>query len=239
MSRLFGGSTSEVAWSIGSVVGTGAWTFAMVVKFNAGVSWQGLLNLESSGTHRVGTERHGTGGDFATITGGGANTKQSGLSISSSDGWMLLAAARAAGNNKLARFTKYPIGGTASHADAPSPGQDNQAASNTIIFGNTENADFFAGRCAAVAVWDTALNDAQMESLVTTFTRANWLSLSPHFLADELDAFATDYAGTSTRSALTDTSDDADDPTGWASWAGAAASSLVYKPRPLAHLFAR
>lgn len=227
MSRLFDGAGDEVNWSIGSIVGTGAWTFAALVKFDAGVSWQGLLNLENSGTHRVGMERNGSSGNLAVDAANGTNTRDSGLAISSSDGWVLLAASRPAGNNQVVRFTKYPIGGTASHANSTSPNMDNAAASDTIMFGNTQGADDFDGRTAVVAYWDTNLSDAQMESLVTTLTRANWLSLSPAFLVDELDAFQTDYAGTSTRTSITGTTDDADDPTGWASWAGAAGSTYT------------
>jgi hypothetical protein len=220
MSRRFDGTNDQVRWSLGNVAGTGGWTFAAVLKFDTGVTWQGLVNLEDGATHRSGMERHGTGGDFATITGGGANTQQSGLSISSSDGWMLLAAARASGNNTV-RFTKYPIGGSPSHATSGG-NQDNQSPVADIVFGNVLGSDDFDGWLACVAIWDTNLNDADMESLASDLTRPNWLSKSPDMLVDELDAFATDYAGTSTRTTLDGTTDDADDPTGWAQWEGVA-----------------
>lgn len=220
MSRLFDGVNDEVTWSLGSVVGTGAWTFAVIVKFDAAVAWQGLVNLEQTpATHRVGIERYNTGGDLAAMTGGGANTQPSGLLISSTDGWMVLSAARAAGNVTV-RFTKHPIAGASPTQSTSGATQDNPLAANEILFGNTAGADWFKGRLAAVAIWDTNLSDAQMLSLGSSLSRANWLSLTPKFLVDEMDAFATDYAGTSTRTGLVDTTDDADDPAGWANWAG-------------------
>lgn len=229
MSYAFGGTSSEVLWTIGGIDGTGGWTFAVLVKFDAGVSWQGMLNLENSGTHRVGIERMGSTGNLASVTNNGANTQDSGIAISSADGWQLLAAARPAGANQVVRFTKYPIGGSPSHANGPTD-QDNSAASNNIMFGNTQNADFFDGRLAACAYWDTNLSDGQMEGLVTTMTRAGWLATgTPKFLADANNAFQTDYAGTSTRSSISDGTDDpADNPAGWASWAPAAGGGLAW-----------
>lgn len=230
MSRLFNGTSSEATWSLGSVVGTGAWTFAVIVKFDAAVVWQGLLNLETTpATHRVGIERHGTNNDFASITGGGVNTQNSTLLISSTDGWMVLAAAKAAGNVTV-RFTKYPIAGAAPSQATSGGTQDNVVAANEILFGNTAGADWFDGWVAAVAVWDTNLNDAQMLSLGSSMSRANWLSLTPKFLADEQDAFVRDHAGTSTQTALSNTTASTDNPAGWASWGGGILTSPLGDP---------
>jgi hypothetical protein len=152
------------------------------------------------------------------MTANGANDRNSTLPVNSTIGWALMAASRPAGANQTVSFTVYPIGGSPSHADA-SGTQSDAVAGDEIVLGSIQNGDFLDGWVAVVAIWDTNLSTAQRESLVTSMTRANWLSLSPDFLTDELDAFATDYAGTSTQSSLTGTTDDADDPTGWASWA--------------------
>jgi hypothetical protein len=118
-------------------------------------------------------------------------------------------------------FTVYPIGGSPTNA-AGSAAVANIDPNDSIVFGNMDGADFFNGFVAALALWDVALSQADRESLASTMTRANWLSLTPKFLVDELDVFQTDYAGTSTRSAISGTTDSADDPTGWENWAAAA-----------------
>lgn len=230
MSRYFDGIDDQVTWPIGGLSSLSAWTLVALLKFDAGVSWQGLLGCEtaSSGSE-VAMGRHGTSGNFAAYAGGGANTVQA-MAISSADGWVLLAVGRIAGANKVPRFTKYPIGGSPTHANATSGNMDNPAslAGGKIVFGQVDSADYFKGRLAAVAIFPSNLSDANRESLVTTMTRANWLSLSPSFLADELDAFNTDYAGTSDGATVTGTADDADDPTGWASWAGGGGGTEIF-----------
>jgi hypothetical protein len=137
---------------------------------------------------------------------------------------MLIAISKADGT-ATPRAHKYPIGGSPTHTNGGGTLGDLSAA-ESIVFGEIDGADYFDGWLACCAIWDSVLSDSNIESLVTTFTRANWLSLSPQFLVDELDAFQTDYAGTSTRTSITGTTDDADDPTGWASWAGAAAAPI-------------
>lgn len=228
MSRRFSGTNDAVAWSIGGASCTGAWTFAVILKLDTGVTWQGMLGTSITATgSEIGIERHGTGGDFASITGGGAGTMQSGLAISSADGWMLLAASRPSGSNQIVRYTKYPIGGSPSHSNSNATGHDNSAAQDGIYFGHTDGVDDFDGWLACAGIWTTNLNDAQMESLASTMTRANWQSTSPAFLVDELDAFSSDYAGTSTRTTLTGTTDDADDPTGWETWGGPLTGAII------------
>lgn len=221
MSRLFDGINNQVQWAVGGSDLTGAWTFAMLIKSDAGVTWQGLLgNEHATNGSEVATGRH-SAGTFSAFAGGGSNIQQ-GPAYSSADGWVLLVARRPAGSLQTIRFTKYPIGGSPAHSNSAS-GMDNPVtqAGGKIVFGQIDGADFFKGRCAVLAEWASQLSDVNVESLVTTLTRANWLSLSPTALWDELDAFATDWAGTSSRTSLVGTTDDADDPTGWASWAPA------------------
>lgn len=223
MSRLFNGTTDKASWPIGGVTGLTAWTFAMIFKSDAGVSWQSYLGCNvAGGASELAQQRHSSG-NFSACAGGGANIQQ-GPAFSSTDGWCLLVMGRSAGTGQTIRFTKYPIGGSPAHSNSAGV-MDNPVslAGGTIRFGEIDGADFAKGRLATVAIWGSNLSDANRESLVTTMTRANWLSLSPLFLADELDAFNTDYAGTSDGVTLTGTTDDADDPTGWASWAAAGA----------------
>jgi hypothetical protein len=191
-----------------------------VIKLDAGVSWQGYLSVDnSSNSSVIATGRHGPSGQIASYTGGGANT-QTAVAHSSADGWMLVANRRAAGTGSIPVLSKYPIGGSPTHT-AGGAGQNNQTsqAGGRVVFGQINGSDFFKGRLAVAAIWTTDLSDANLESLVTSFTRANWLSLSPAGLWDELDAFSTDHTGNgASQTSLVGTTDDADDPSGWGSW---------------------
>jgi len=221
MSRLFNGTSDQVQWSIGGCDLQTGWTMVAVIKLDAGVVWQAYLSNDNAlNSSLVAMGRQGSSGNLASYTGGGANT-QAAIPHSSADGWMLVATRRAAGNGQIPRLSKYPIGGSPTHTDAGGV-QDNNASQSRVVFGQINNSDFFKGRLAVAAEWNTPLTDSQINSLVTTFTRANWLSLSPAGLWDELDAFATDHTGNgAARTSLVGTADDADDPAGWTGWAAA------------------
>lgn len=222
MSRRFDGTDDQVQWSIGGCNLTGAFTFACVAKFDTGVAWQGMLGNETAATgSEMAIGRHGGTGNLAVFAGGGVNT-QNAVAVSSSDGWCLYAVTKAAGT-VLPRMHKHPIGGAATRANAGGNVADGATqAGGKIVFGQIDGSDPFDGWLAVAAEFATALSDANVTSLATTLTRANWLSKGAVGLWDELDAFATDHTGGgASRTSLVGTTDDADDPTGWASWAPA------------------
>lgn len=225
MSRLFDGVDDVVIWGLGSCNLTGAYTLAAVVKLDAGVSWQSYLSNEDASTSRVAFGRHSSG-ELTAVGGGGAQYFINALSHSNADGWMLIAITKAAGTT-APKMHKYPIGGSPTHQTAlASGGNGVTQAGGNVRFGEIDGSDFFKGRLAVAAEFTTALSDADIESLVTTFTRANWLALGAVGLWDEIDAFTTDHTGNgASRTSLVGTTDDADDPTGWAGWAGAAAEA--------------
>lgn len=224
MSYAFDGVDDVLNFTLAADL-TGAWTFAHILKLDAGVTWQSFFSQDSSANASIlATGRHGTNGTFATFVNGGANIKED-SAIASTDGWMCLAASRPAGSTQVVRYMKYPIGGSPTFSNSASPHHDNSAtqAGGKTVFGEIDGADFFKGKFAVGSIWTTNLSDANMQSLVDTMTLANWLSLSPAALWDERDQFATDQTGNGkNRTLLTGTTLDADNPTGWASWAGAA-----------------
>jgi hypothetical protein len=223
MSVLFNGTTTRVLWSKGSVVGTGAITFAMVVKFTgAGADWGGMLMLETNTpAQTLGVTRSGGVGQAIMSAINEGTVSGSGISFGSGQGWCLVVWSKPAGTN-FASCTIYPLSGSPTSATAADTAMPNSAAWNNISFGSFLNsADFFPGNVAVLGIFDTNLNQADRESLASTFTRSNWLSKgSPVFLVDALDDFQTDYAGTSTRTSITGNSSSGDDPPGWATWAG-------------------
>jgi hypothetical protein len=219
MSRFFdGGGTDECLWTLGNVVGTGAFTIAVVAKLASTSSqWASMINLLDAGDlSKLEFTRRGTSDNLCVTRQSEATLVDStGPDWVTADDWSLVAVSKAAGTN-TPTFTHYPLGGSPTHS-AGSGTLANAAASIQILFGNIEGADDFAGWVAAIGIWNSALSDANRASLGSTLTLANWQSLSPAFLVDERDAFATDYAGTSTL-AIDTSADDADDPPGWASW---------------------
>jgi hypothetical protein len=236
MSRLFDGVDDTVRWSIGSCNITGDWTMAYIIKLDSGVSWQSYLGTNTSaGASAAATGRH-SDGRLDAMHGGGAQFFSAAVTHSNSDGWMIGIVSKVAGNNQPIA-SKFPIGGAWTHTTMSSlsgtPANPASQAGGTVRWGEIDGADFFKGRLAACAIWTSALSQANKETLAT-LTRANWLSLTPQGLWDEIDAFATDHTGNgASRTTLTGTADDADDPTGWASWEGAVATpipSLVMAP---------
>jgi len=225
MSRLFDGVDDEVAWSIGGCVITGAYTFAMIIRPTAADVWMGLLSMEAGGVAELGTERTNNVAPevFSCIRDAGTTSVNWGPDMTvAANAWWFVSVSRPAGAAQQHRYTSCLIGGTPVHLDGSNTNGNHATTADGIVFGNTGGSDPYPGRLAVCAYWNTDLSDADRASLHNTMTRANWLSKSPNFLVDELDAFQTDYAGTSTRTGIVGTTDDADDPTGWASWASPA-----------------
>jgi hypothetical protein len=218
VSRLFDGVDDQVQWSIGGCNLTGALTLACVIKLDAGVSWQSYLGNDHATTGSDLAMSRWSTGEIGMVRGGGAGGASKAITHSSSDGWMLIAVTKASGTT-TPTFHKYPIGGSPTHTagDSTLATFSTQA---TVVFGQIDGADFFKGRLFACAEFATALSNADIESLVTTFTRTNWLAKGAVGLWDENDAFATDHTGNgASRTLLTGTTDDADDPADAAGWA--------------------
>ena len=228
MSRLFDGSTSKSVHTIGST-SFGYGTMVMVVK-RANTSWASMMgNHNSGGTGVVGMLCQST--DLVSWLDQTALKFNSSIVNDNTTGWSLVAVTKATGTTSprihQIRTTTgaWDVAGTAQHLDNTVGTISDRTAqtSGTVQIGVIDASDFFNGRIAVCAqkADATPLTDGEIESLVTTFTRANWLSLGMTFLVDADDAFATDYAGTSTQSSAVSLTSDGDDPPGWASWAAA------------------
>jgi hypothetical protein len=204
-----------------------------VIKLDAGVSWQAYIGNEHATTgSQIAIGRHSSG-DLATYGDGGVATRTA-VAHSSTDGWVLVGSSHPAGTSTLTHV-KHPIGGAQTSANpATTLGNPVTQVGGKIVFGQIDGSDFFKGRLAVCAEWASALNTTQLAALVSSFTRSDWLATSPVGLWDELDAFQADHTGGgASRTSITGTTDDADDPAGWASWAGAAVveiPSLVMAP---------
>ncbi len=222
MSLKFDGTDDEITWSKGSVVGTGAITLVVLAKITAAAAdWASMLNLETSGdVNELEITRRGTSTFIAMARNAEAQMSDSAITFAAADGWCVISAAKASGS-VAPSITKAVIGGSPSTGAGGTALTDSDAW-DKIVFGNMAGADFFEGLLAAVAIFDSALSQADRESLASNMTRANWLAKGAVFLVDALDGFQTDHAGTSTRTAIVGTVPSGDNPAGWAQWAGPA-----------------
>jgi hypothetical protein len=220
MSKYLDGVNDEIGWSDAAFTGSGAFTIAMLLKLNnANGDWASCINIiDSFADNAIEVTRSGASNKSALTTENESNFSVPTYGWTTADGWCLIAVSKASGL-VFPSFTKYPIGGSPTHGDGDVL-IPNQNAAISIVFGTFQGTDWFDGWLAAVALWNSALSTAQRESLVTTMTRDNWVSLSPQWMFDELDDFQTDYSsGGATRVTYSGPTDDADDPAGWDDWA--------------------
>lgn len=228
MSRLFDGIDDQIEWSIGGCsVTTGAVTLVALLKFDAGVSWQGIFGNDITATgSEVAMARH-TDGRLMMYRGGGAGGSAGGsITISSADGWCIYALSKPAGTSAVTSI-KHPIGGSVSTSTSAGT-LGTFLAQDKVVFGHIDGADWFDGRVAALAQYHAALTSTDIQGLAGTLTRANWLSLSPVGLWDADDVFVTDHTGNgASRTSITGTAADGDDPAGWASWGAAPADNTT------------
>ena len=223
MSREFDGVDDLMTYS-GSVPNlSGALTILIVVKIlvAADNTWLSFIEHENSGSAKPSLGR--TNGGVIYMSNSAAN--QTAISITDSDGWMIVACTKATGS-ATPRMHKCIIGGANTHTDAGGT-LGNDGTMNTIRIGG--NDDFANIRVAAAATWaGTALTDANINGINSAATTQSILDLSPSWCVDDSDAFATDLtAGTIDRTALVGTTDSADDPTGWVYFGGGGAAPTV------------
>lgn len=228
MSREFGAG-DEIRWASGAAVSTGAMSWAAVVRLTGtDASWQTYIHGYTSGnafTAGIGRSSNNRV-TYTSVTGspddGGASTAHL-----VADNWLIVVVTKATGTS-TAQYYVYKFdtsswtNGGAPLAGGISNGQPvgTMAQIRTGLFNGTD--DQLVGRLAALAWWNTALSQSDVNSLATTFTRANWLSKSPAWMVDTADGMVNDLSsgGTGDQTLDTGTADSADNPAGWASWAG-------------------
>lgn len=232
MSRLFDAVDDESRHSIGST-SFGFGSMIAVLKRN-NTSWSSIMANHSSTPAGVVGLMFNSSNQLVWFDQTSLKAFTGFAAVTNTTGWVLVAVGKTTGTT-TPRGHKYVFDtATWQHADAAATISDRTAqTSGAVRIGQIDNSDFFGGRMAVLAQRaNTApLSDADVESLITNFTRSFWDGLGMTFLVDELDAFATDYGGTSTQTSLVGTADDADDPTNWASWAGGGGGAAVIGTR--------
>jgi hypothetical protein len=225
----FDGTDDEINLAIGSADMTGAYS-AMVVLERDSTSWASIFGHHTTG----GACRYGMlfrSDDRLCLFGSSALSSNAAIVVTPSSGWVAVGVSRPAGAGQTARLHLYNFGtDTFTHADGDTTsGNALTCAGGEIRLGQIDNSDFFNGRKAVLGEWASDIGDAGFEDRMNNFARSYWAGTSPVLLVDALDVFAEDHAGTSDRTFIAGTSQSADAPPGWDSWAGSS-------PEPPANL---
>jgi hypothetical protein len=214
MSRLFDGTDDVMSYAL--PVGTAlndALTLLIVCKIAAGSNtWLSLLEGErATGATGASLGRRNNNNIYFS----NSASLISGGSITSADGWMIVAVTRTAG--AATTVHKLPIGGSRTSTTLGALADGLSAASGTMRIGG--NDDFANIYVAAAAFWDgTDLTTAQLDGILSAKTTQSILDLSPTWAVDDgptSNEFANDLVGTTNRTAITGTTTSADDPAGW------------------------
>lgn len=247
MSRLFDGSDDNMEYAVSGLNVTGAYSMMMVIRImrTADVDWETWMEFRTSGNvPSTILEREAlTAGSLCWSN--NTNISQAGLPVTDSDGWMVIGSSVAAGT-ATGRDHRCIIGGANTHAAwGASLAKGASVTGGKLYLGGL--SDFANFRLAAAAYWDgTELSDANYNTVASTKTTAAIAALSPTWLVDDSDAFATDLIGSMDRTAITGTADDADDPSGWVygvggdiNVTGVSAQATASGPQPLVSTLTR
>lgn len=223
MSRLFDGVDDQMVYPAPAAM-TGTLTMLVVVKFAAASGWASLIEMENSGAaDRATIGRNPTLGNNLYWSNGVSGLLSGGETMTSTTDWLVLGVTKSAGTT-TPRSHKCIIGGANSHTDQTGTIADaGTSAGGVLRLG--ANADFANVRLAAAAIWHgTALTDSDFNTIAASATTQSIADLSPTWLVDDSDGFATDLIGANDRTILDGTADDADDPAGWVFGLGEAAT---------------
>lgn len=220
MSRLFAGGTDEMRFAPEGITLDGAFTMALLIDLTvANGGWQAILaghSNASTGQNAVGrtNNNHFSGFNQSYTQDSNATTS---FTILAADGWEILVAKRSSATGGVT-FSKSVIGsGTWTHSvNVGASVAGSSISSGHIRIGNWQTSDPFEGYLAVAAIWDgTALSQGDVESLDNSSATSDWYDLTPDWLVDDSDSFATNLMTDTARTSITGTADDANDPSGW------------------------
>jgi hypothetical protein len=215
MSRLFDGTDDLMAYTVPAGVALNdALTLLIVCRIMTATdtSWLSLLEGKSSGgSIACAMGRRNTGDMYFANTAG--STFHVGQAVGDGDNWTILAIRRTAAAATSA--DKALIAGARSTVAGGALADGLTMASGTLRIGG--NADFANIRVAAAAAFTSDIGTAGFDAVLSAKTTASIAALTPFWLVDDSDAFATNLInpGVMDRSAIVGTADDGDDPSGW------------------------
>jgi hypothetical protein len=210
-SLLLDGVDDYRAFSAGSLAGSGAISFAVIVKKATDSSWQNLNGWNALDAACFISDANNL------VFGDGTTFALSAFTVLVSEGWVLLGATKTSGTT-VPRFHKYVYNtSTWTHSDAFA-GQTipNLPALSAYRVGiNPSGFQAFPGNILIDAAWDSVISDATFETM--EFSKQAWADASP----DEARRYDTigeiiPFVGTSVeQTSIGGTLDTGDAPAGW------------------------
>lgn len=169
MPRSFNGTSDRITLAVGANNFTaGASTFAAIVKSASDTSRRRIMSCNAGGY-----SLDKSASDLIEWTDAAAPT----LNIKVADGWVLVAATKAAGT-VAPRFHKYVFSSRVhSHEAGVATAGDKNGGTNVWIGQSAAASFFWSGEIAALGIWNAVLTDSQIEALAVGLTP--WLAVPP------------------------------------------------------------
>lgn len=178
MARTFDDVDDKIRWSIGGLTATTAFgTFAAILRRGTNTTFDSIIGLHTSGdvVRQWLQIESGDNLQLGNSTGGALSA----FTVTSSDGWVLVAVGKASGT-VAPRYHKYVFStDTWTHsASGDTLGNGTAAGAGGYAENTWQGSDFFSGDLAAMAVFPgISLADPQVESLA--YSLAFWHALTP------------------------------------------------------------
>ncbi|MFF0867620.1 hypothetical protein ACFYUV_38065 [Nonomuraea sp. NPDC003560] len=191
MARTFDGVDDSIGVAVtGLAAQTTAGSYVAVMRRN-GTTLATAIGLNTSGAARVAELALVNTTNVLRLR--AATSAQSAFTVTSSDGWVLVAATKAAGS-ATPRMHKYVYStGAWTHQDGSAAIADaGPVGGGTAFFGSASDSDI-----AAVGIWDRVLSDGEVESLAHSLVA--WSASAPvgMWVLDQADTAQTvpDWTG--------------------------------------------
>ena len=219
--RHLDGTNDRILCNLGSGA-VGAMTYAAFIKRGADNAWHHVMGLHTTAGAQNVTALEISGGNnrLNYNVDSGSGGVESPITVTVSDGWVVVAVTKATGT-ATPRFHKVVPGGSAEHEDAFGTAVNAARTPACWSIGEWEGTDDFNGRIAVVAAWNSVLTNGQIEALAGS--EQAWIDADPDTLL-LLDQASTATpvvdltGGGADETALTGTSViDGDDPPGFGS----------------------
>lgn len=211
-SVLFAKASSErIEFGLGTIVGTGAITMAVIVKHTTITTDMGYCGLHSGAFSFKSSIRCDSGGNviYETDVGGRFDT---GSPLTTGNGWVLVAVGKNAGSSiPRVHILRYP---TWRHANMDSALADATVATGFIVGAQDPGEGYLDGNVLIAGVWDSNLGDGGVETLA--LGPDHWKTAKEVIRVNAVTGLASSsFSGTMSESGHTGGTIDTDDVPSW------------------------
>lgn len=237
VSRLFDGTDDVMSYAMEAA--DAEWNFGTLliiakIATTSDSTWLSFMEGENAAGAIAWALGRRNNGQLYLASGGAL---ASSVTVEDADGWALYATTKATGSSTATSHKIIISSGTRTSTaqDTALADTGTTALGRIKLGGDDDFANVYLG---AAAFWDgTVLTTGQLDGIVTAKTTQSILDLSPSWCVDDgptSNQFTNDLVADIDRSAITGTTDSADDPSGWVYLGDSAAAGipiLTMRPR--------